>query len=67
MLPEQYEGCDVVWLTEAKRFAFVTEYGAHFITVEYQEPSGAVITESVPNDEYETWEERAFEFDTDAD
>lgn len=67
MLPDEYEGCDVVWLTELERFAFVVSYGAHFIVAEWMEESGAIVTESVPYGEYETWEERAIEFDTDAD
>lgn len=67
MLPEQYENCDVVWLTELNRFAFVVDRGAHFVVVEWLEEPGVVITEAVPYGEYETWEERAIEFDTDAD
>lgn len=57
---------DVVWLTELKQFAFLVERQAHYAIVEWMEESGATVTEAIPNDEYETWEERAIEFDTDA-
>lgn len=66
-LPDEYEDCDVVWLTELNRFAFLVERGAHYIVVEWVESPDVVVRESVPIDEYETWEERAIEFDTDAE
>lgn len=52
---------EVVWLHEYRTFAFLVSRGAYisFVTVDGKEVF------EVENDDYDFWEERAIDYDTD--
>lgn len=55
---------EVVWLNENRRFAFLERRDA-FVSLVYWYEGDERITLIVENDDYDLWEERAFEYDTD--
>lgn len=54
---------EVVWLKSARHFAWLVSRGAWYSEVEWTE-NGVTITDTVENNDYEFWEERAIEFDS---
>jgi len=55
---------EVVWLSEERHFAFLGHRDAYFSVVYWFE-NGERITMIVENDEYELWEERAIDYESD--
>jgi hypothetical protein len=55
---------EVVWLHEYRRFGFLISQGAYVSTIQYQDDDGHWIKEAVENDDYDLWEERATDYDT---
>lgn len=53
---------EVVWLHEQRRFAFLVSRNAYFSVVSYSQDGGGFI---VDNDDYELWEERAIDYESD--
>lgn len=58
------ENNNVVWLSEYRRFAFLIEIGAYHSLVLMYNDNGEPEQVAVENDEYELWEERATEFES---
>jgi hypothetical protein len=58
---------EVVWLHEYRRFGFLLHRGAWASTVRFQNLDGSWTEETVENDDYDLWEERAIEYDDDGD
>lgn len=56
---------EVVWLSELRRFAFLVSRGAFYSTVYIPKDTGKDDTIVVENDDYELWEERAIEYESD--
>ena len=56
---------EVVWLHDYRRFGFLVARGAWASTIQYQTDGGEWVEEVVLNDDYDLWEERAIEYDTD--
>lgn len=54
---------DIIWLIEQRRFAFLVSRNAFYSMVSY-DPTGRESFE-VDNDDYEYWEERAIEYESD--
>ena len=55
---------EVVWLTEDRMFAWLINRGAHYSLVKF-ERDGHEFTALIENDEYEFWEERAIDYESD--
>lgn len=49
---------DVIWLLDHRRFAFLISRHAHYSIVRVDDQLWQVL-----NDDYEYWEERAFEYE----
>lgn len=58
---------EVVWLHEYRRFGFLLSVGAHASIIQFQDDDGHWIKEPILNDDYDLWEERAIDYDTDGD
>lgn len=56
---------EVVWLHEYRRFGFLIQQGAYASVIQYQDDDGHWIKEPVLNDDYDLWEERTIDYDTD--
>lgn len=57
---------EIVWLKNRRQYAYLVRRGAYFSDVEWTE-DGIIYNDTVENDDYEFWEERAIDFDADAD
>lgn len=55
---------EVVWLKSQRRFAFLISRGAWFSVVSWREDD-IEYEDTVENDDYEFWRERAIEFESD--
>lgn len=56
---------EVVWIHELRRFGFLVERHATHSKIRYQENNDTWTEALVENDDYDLWEERAIEFETD--
>jgi hypothetical protein len=56
---------EVVWLHEYRRFGFLLHRGAWTSIIRFQEEGGRWMEDTIDNDDYDFWEERATEHDTD--
>lgn len=56
-------GDEIVWLVEQRRFAWLISRNAYYSVVSYSPESLACFV--VDNDDYELWEERAIEYESD--
>lgn len=56
---------EVVWLNEYRRFAFLVSRNAYYSVVSFN-PNGLGCF-IIDNDDYELWEERAIDYESDDD
>lgn len=54
---------EVVWLKEDRRFAFLVSRGAYYSIVRYT-AEGTDFEVQVENDDYDIWEERAIDYES---
>lgn len=54
---------EVVWLIYEKHFAFLIHRGAYYSNIEYVR-DGKWYEEDIENNEYEFWEERAIDYES---
>lgn len=57
---------EVVWLKHHRHYAYLVHRGAYYSEVEWAE-NLILHKETVENDDYEFWEERAIDFESDTD
>lgn len=57
---------EIVWLTLRRHYAFLVRRGAYFSEVAFTR-EGIEHRLDIENDEYELWEDRAIDYDTDSD
>lgn len=58
---------EVVWLHEYRRFGFLTRRYAYISLVTMQIEGGEWQQVEVDNDDYDLWEERAIDYESDDD
>lgn len=58
---------EVVWLHEFRRFAFLLKRDAYHSLVVMQNDAGESEQLVVENDDYDLWEERAIDYESDDD